>query len=183
MWYNNCSLTLKLKLKLIRILNLALHLLFTHTETETHIIMTSAFILDKFITILNTLESEIKAYTSEEDLWKLSGEIKNTPANLALHLCGNLRHFIGAVIGNDGYVRDRDAEFSRTDVTRDEIISEISQTKTAIQNALKDDINFDSSYPVRLLDKDWTTGGFLFYIYGHFNYHLGQINYHRRMKK
>jgi len=60
---------------------------------------------------LNKLEEEINLYSSEETIWKIDREIKNSGGNLCLHLCGNLQHFIGAILGKTGYIRNRDNEF------------------------------------------------------------------------
>ncbi|MEZ4823452.1 MAG: hypothetical protein R2942_14050 [Ignavibacteria bacterium] len=71
-----------------------------------------------YIDFLNALKNEISLYKNEENIWKLEGDISNTPGNLCLHLCGNLKHFYGAILGNTGYIRERDLEFSRKNVGR-----------------------------------------------------------------
>lgn len=132
---------------------------------------------------LKALKDELLAYKNEQDIWKLHGDIKNTPANLAIHLCGNLKHFIGAVIGNDGYERNRDYEFAAKDVSRDEIVKDIDSTIEMIAPILKkltpEDLNKE-------FESDWFGGGqsvgwVLARLGFHFGYHLGQINYHRRI--
>jgi hypothetical protein len=69
-----------------------------------------------FLRDLEKLKTEISSFKDESNLWKISGDIKNSAGNLCLHLCENLQHFIGAVLGNSGCVRNRDAEFSRKNV-------------------------------------------------------------------
>ena len=69
-----------------------------------------------FLRDLDKLKTEITSFKDEKKIWEISGDIKNSAGNLCLHLCGNLQHFIGAVLGNSGYVRNRDAEFSRKNV-------------------------------------------------------------------
>ena len=75
---------------------------------------------------LEKLAGELRAYKSEADIWKLSGYIKNSGGNLALHLCGNLRHYFGHIFGGTDYVRKRDDEFALRNVPREKILSEIS---------------------------------------------------------
>jgi hypothetical protein len=132
---------------------------------------------------LESLREEILAYRNEEDLWKLHGDIKNTPANLALHICGNLKHFLGATLGSTGYVRDRDNEFSVKDVPRDEIIMEIDSTIETITPILKnlsaEDLN--NTFPLDNFGEGRTIGGVITFLIFHLGYHLGQINYHRRI--
>ena len=60
---------------------------------------------------LSKLIGEIDLYKNETDLWKIKDGISNSGGNLTLHLIGNLNHFIGATLGNTGYVRERDKEF------------------------------------------------------------------------
>ena len=131
---------------------------------------------------LDKLATEISLYKNEEDLWKLSGDIKNTAGNLALHLVGNLQHFIGTIMGNTDYVRDRENEFSVRNVPREELFSEIKATKKVIDQVLP--TLTDEMLASATSDKipfDVTNEQFLLHPYGHVGYHLGQINYHRRL--
>ncbi len=82
---------------------------------------------------LDDLAKEISQYKNEENLWKLEGNINNTPGNLCLHICGNLNHFYGAVIGNTGYIRQRDMEFSKKNISRDELLKGVDETKSMIE--------------------------------------------------
>ncbi|HYJ90476.1 MAG TPA: DinB family protein [Pyrinomonadaceae bacterium] len=132
---------------------------------------------------LAKLRQEVESYPNEADLWKKSGDIPNSAGNLALHLTGNLKHFIGAVLGESGYVRDRPAEFASMGVSREQILADIDETlsilKTAI-NKLTDD-DFAKTYPIEVFGEPMSTGYFLVHLTTHFNYHLGQIDYHRRL--
>ena len=134
---------------------------------------------------LNRLKEEISLYVDESKIWAVKREIKNSAGNLALHLLGNLNHFIGAILGNSGYVRNRDAEFSDKNVPRDEIINNIDKTIGVIKSTLSkiSDEDLKKDYPVKVLKDKVTmrTEFFLIHLSGHLNYHLGQINYHRRL--
>jgi hypothetical protein len=144
-------------------------------------------IINSFVTIferdLIKLEQEIGLYDHEPDLWKVKGDIKNAPGNLAMHLCGNLQHYIGAVLGNSGYTRDRENEFSAKDIPKGSLIQEIRMTRNRVRETLTVlDLNvLDREYPAHVFDFPMTTSFFLIHLAGHLNYHLGQINYHRRM--
>ena len=132
---------------------------------------------------LELLKTEISSFKDEMNLWKISGDIKNSAGNLCLHLCGNLQHFIGAVLGNSEYVRNRDAEFSRKDVPIVELVAEIELTKNVVQRSFEklteDDLK--KSYPINAFGYEMTTEYLLTNMATHFTYHLGQINYHRRL--
>jgi uncharacterized damage-inducible protein DinB len=132
---------------------------------------------------LNKLRQEINAYTADDKLWIIAGDIKNPAGNLCLHLCGNLQHYIGAVLGQSGYVRNRDAEFSTHGLSKAALLKEIDATLNIVPKTLTD-LNpalLDQPYPEDVFGKPMTTGHFLIHLAGHLNYHLGQINYHRRL--
>ena len=132
---------------------------------------------------LNKLRDEIARYTDENDLWKISDGISNSAGNLCLHLTGNLNHFFGAVLGNNGYVRDRDAEFANKNASRGDMLAEIDATRNVVMSTLAEltEEDFAKPYPIEVFGQPMTTGYFLTHLTTHFNYHLGQINYHRRL--
>jgi uncharacterized damage-inducible protein DinB len=132
---------------------------------------------------IEKLKTEISSYKNEGNLWKISGDIKNSGGNLCLHLCGNLQHFIGAVLGSSGYERNRDAEFSRKDIPQKDLLMEIDETKNIVNKTLNslNEETLQQIYPVNKYGEEMTTGYFLLHLFGHLSYHLGQINYQRRM--
>jgi len=132
---------------------------------------------------LQQLSKEISAYKNESDIWLLNGKIANTAGNLCLHLCGNLLHFIGATLGDSGYERDREAEFATKDVPANELLQLIEKTKEEMARTLKglDEVGLQKEYPIQVLGKPTTTEYFLIHLTSHLGYHLGQINYHRRI--
>lgn len=132
---------------------------------------------------LNRLIKELEQYADESALWVVREEINNSAGNLALHLIGNLRFYIGATLGHTGYVRDRDGEFSKKDIPKNELIAELQVTKSEITEVfgkLKDS-DLIAIYPQEVFGKPMTLEYFLIHLNGHLNYHLGQINYHRRL--
>ena len=136
-----------------------------------------------FLKNLKHLNSEISSYKNEADLWKLAGGIANTPGNLCLHLCGNLQHYIGALIGKSGYKRNRDAEFSRKNVSRHDLLMEINTAEeviTSVFDSLKEE-DLEKPFPDSTFGENKTNEQAILQCEVHFTYHLGQINYHRRM--
>ncbi|PWN68739.1 DinB family protein [Chryseobacterium phosphatilyticum] len=132
---------------------------------------------------LNKLKTEIEAYQKEENLWKIDKSIANSAGNLSLHLVGNINHFIGAQLGNTGYVRNRDLEFSLKDIPRTELIEKIEATVAMIDSVLPQlsEENLKKEYPLVVFENKMTTDYFLIHLVAHLDYHLGQINYHRRL--
>ena len=144
--------------------------------------MNATTLISLFERDLNKLITEVELYKNEANLWIVENNITNSAGNLTLHLIGNLNTFIGKEIGKTTYIRDRDLEFSQKNVPRIELIRKINETKTMIKNALNHLTNEDllEDYPVLKFDETTTTEYLLVYLTLHLNYHLGQINYHRR---
>lgn len=132
---------------------------------------------------LNKLKEEINLYTDEEKVWEVKEGISNSGGNLCLHLCGNLQHFIGAQLGDSGYIRNRDAEFKLKNIARTKLIDEIDATLSVVNDTLEQvsKKDLDKVYPQQVFGEPMTTEYFLLHLAGHLNYHLGQINYHRRL--
>jgi hypothetical protein len=132
---------------------------------------------------LNQLKSEINLYSDEENLWLVRDEITNSAGNLTLHLIGNLNHFFGAVLAQNGFVRDRPNEFSDKNVSREDLCKRIDEAKEVVKTTLENlsDKDFAADYPEMFQAKTIKTDFFLIHLSTHLNYHLGQINYHRRL--
>lgn len=132
---------------------------------------------------LDKLQKEIEQYPSDDSVWVIKREIKNSAGTLVLHLCGNLQHYIGVGLGKSDYKRDRDTEFSARNVSRADLIKEISKTKEAVSKAFANaspDI-LETEYPLPVFDYPMTVQYFMIHLAAHFGYHLGQVNYHRRL--
>lgn len=132
---------------------------------------------------LKAVRREVEAYPDEQSVWKEAPGIANTAGTLVLHLCGNLRHFVGAVLGGHPYQRDRDAEFNRRDVPRADLLKELDAAIEAVDDALSrpEDARLSARYPMAIGGRLVTTSQFLVHLVAHLGYHLGQIDYHRRM--
>ncbi len=132
---------------------------------------------------LNKLKEELNAYADEAAIWRVQDGISNSAGNLTLHLIGNLNHFIGATLGNSGYVRDRDKEFSLKNVPRSEIIVSIDNTIAIVELTLEKvkEEDMDKQFPLPVGKEDNSTRFVLLNMLVHLGYHLGQINYHRRL--
>lgn len=132
---------------------------------------------------LNRLRSEIEQYKNEADIWKIGGQIKNSAGNLCLHLVGNLNTYIGKELGKTGYVRNRELEFSLKDVPRKELIEKIDGTIAMINQTFEwlNDKALEAEFPVLVFDQMTSTEYLLVHLTTHLTYHLGQVNYHRRL--
>ena len=136
-----------------------------------------------FVRDATTLRDELLAYPEEQQIWAMPPGTKNSAGTLALHLCGNLQHFVGALFGRTGYVRDRATEFSRRDLPRTELLAECHAALAAIEHgfAALNDETLAKPFPDQLGGVTLPTGLALLHMATHLAYHLGQIDYHRRV--
>ncbi|WP_296699196.1 DUF1572 family protein [Algoriphagus sp.] len=132
---------------------------------------------------IERLYKEIEAYSDEGVLWQTQNEINNSAGNLCLHLLGNLQAFVGHELGGFNYQRDREFEFAGKNVPKSKLLSDISNLKRIMISSLEgmDESLIMENYPKEIFGKPMSNEYFLIHLYGHFNYHLGQINYHRRL--
>ena len=131
---------------------------------------------------LALLAKEVSLYPSEESLWTEADGITNPGGTLVLHLCGNLRHYIGFHLGGIAYQRDRPAEFSLRLVPRAELLLLIDLARHAVSTlATLPAARLVETYPEEVLGGPMTVEFFLIHLYGHLRYHAGQVNYHRRL--
>jgi hypothetical protein len=128
------------------------------------------------------LREEIEGFKEDDNIWKVKPGVTNSAGNLALHLVGNLNHFIGAQLSSNGYIRQRDLEFSSRNITKDVLLAEIDKVITVVQLALKNisQEDLDKLYPLEVFGQK-STGFYIMQFYGHLTYHLGQINYLKRI--
>jgi len=132
---------------------------------------------------LERLRKEIEAYQQEEKIWHIEKGIANSAGNLCLHLVGNLNTYIGAELGMTGYVRQRELEFSLKDVSQKELLQKIDAIIIMVDKTLEalTDAQLQDKYPQLVYAEKTSTGFLLVSLIAHLSYHLGQINYHRRL--
>ena len=132
---------------------------------------------------LEKLKQELLQYRDETLIWKTVAGISNSAGNLCLHLVGNLNSYIGAELGQTGYIRNRELEFAQKDIPREEMIQKIEGTIEVVTQTL-DRLPAETlaqEYPLLVLKEKTSIGYFLTHLTVHLGYHLGQINYHRRI--
>lgn len=132
---------------------------------------------------LRALDREIAAYPDDESVWRAPPGITNSAGTLALHMAGNLRHFIGHALAGSNYIRDRDAEFSTRNLSRDELHAIVATAIEELDDAFEKitDDQLASEFPLPIFEQRFNAGGYLIHLAVHLSYHLGQIDYHRRL--
>ncbi len=130
--------------------------------------------------LLQQLKAEIDAFPNEESLWEIPPGVLNSAGTICYHLCGNLNHFIGKGMGNSGYVRDRPLEFSIRNVPKNDLLAWVDETSEMIAQTLPD-VDLSTDFPKEYWGMEMTRGAALLKLLKHLSWHLGQINYLRRM--
>ena len=132
---------------------------------------------------LQVLAKEVVA-TPDDVLWSTMDGVTNSVGTLSVHLCGNLRHFVGHLLGKDGYIRNRDLEFAGTPIPKQEVLLEIENTRAAVDQALlhlDPDILDDPMPSPPAHHEGRSVRFFLMQLTCHLSRHSGQVNYLRRV--
>jgi hypothetical protein len=129
---------------------------------------------------IRKLIDEINLFRDEENLWRTQGSVKNSVGNLAMHIIGGTNHLIGVKLAHTNYIRNRDQEFTRKDVSRKDLVGQLEALIPMISATLNR-VDLDAEYPIPFDDAKRTNGYVLMQLALHLNYHLGQVNYLRRI--
>lgn len=145
--------------------------------------MLQQYLAQQFESALLQLKNEINSYTHKENIWEVHGEIKNSGGTLVLHLLGNLNHFIGATLGNSGYVRNREAEFSERNISSSAMMKSTDELMYRVKEIVGNltEAQLFGEYPLKDGKPAKITVERLVQLLAHLHYHLGQLNYHRRL--
>lgn len=132
---------------------------------------------------LEGFRREIEAFPDDATVWQTLPGVANPAGSLALHACGNLKHFVGAVLGHSGFVRDRDGEFNRRGLSRAQLTRDIAETVEMVRATLGrlPAGALETPYPAAPNNLTLPTGLFLLHLAAHLAFHLGQAGYLRRI--
>jgi hypothetical protein len=145
--------------------------------------MSMSSIRNVLVRDLEAVREEVLAYPDEESLWQRVPGIGNSGGNLALHLAGNLQHFVGSVLGETGYLRDRDSEFDPAKRPRSFLLEELSAARLAVATTLDrlPETRCSEAFSIEFAGRRLSVDQFLVHLATHLAFHLGQIDYHRRI--
>ncbi len=131
---------------------------------------------------LRAFVRELALFPDEAALWSVVPGITNSAGNLALHVAGNLQHFVGRVLGGSDYLRDREREFSQRAGSREELQALLQQAEAMVEKVLPglDQQALASPFPAAPGGLPVTTGTWLQHLAVHLAFHLGQAGTLRR---
>ena len=132
---------------------------------------------------LTRLGQQIEAFPNDEALWQTLPGVTNAAGNLALHIEGNLREYVGRHLGKLPYTRNRALEFSLKGLSKHELSTRLAELRRSIPSVIEQlsPEQMETQYPEAVLEAAMSTQQFLIHLYGHLNWHLGQIDYLRRI--
>jgi hypothetical protein len=132
---------------------------------------------------LTRLAQELHAVPHDGVLWSKPAGVANSIGNLVLHLEGNLREYIGRQLGGVPYTRERDREFTDTGLTKDSLLARVEPLAILIPEIIArlSDADLKRLYPEEPFNSPISTAQYLVSLNNHLNYHLGQIDYLRRI--
>ena len=132
---------------------------------------------------IGKVAQQVRAFPNDDLLWKLLPGVTNSAGNLALHLEGNLREYIGRRMGGVAYTRERPLEFSTSGLTAAEVASRLEAVQQLVPPIVagRSDAALDEIFPEKIGGTEVTARQFLIHTHSHLNYHLGQIDYLRRI--
>lgn len=132
---------------------------------------------------LNKVTKQIQAFEEERQLWMVLPGVANSAGNLVLHLEGNLREYVGRQLGGIEYTRNRPREFENTPVPVSDLLKRMENVVAIVPSVIESltEPQLSAMYPENVLGSEMTIRFFLIHLHGHLNYHLGQIDYLRRV--
>lgn len=127
---------------------------------------------------LAQLKQELVSFPGDDLLWQVLPGLANSTGNLALHLEGNLREYIGRQLGGIPYQRERPLEFSLRDISLTELITRITEVEAMVPQVVEslDENRLSEQYPEVVLNTPMSVRQFLIHLHGHLMFHLAQIN-------
>jgi len=131
---------------------------------------------------LTRVIQQISAFPDEKTLWAVTPGMSNSAGNLALHLEGNLREYIGRQLGGIAFERRRALEFSTAGLPAGDLVERLSAVKEMAARVIEQmpDDAFETKFPEDVLGVPMTKRQLVIHLGGHLNYHLGQIDCLRR---
>ncbi len=134
-------------------------------------------------TIINDLEQTVSDLPADAINWQ-PGPDMSTLGILVWHTLGATRYLIGDVCLGESSDRDRNAEFTRTDLTASELHALLAQTRQYIPNALErltlDDLAVVKQFPGRP-NVERTVSWTLLHALEHANQHVGHAQITRQL--
>lgn len=139
---------------------------------------------DGFAAYFRTTQGKIRQLTeplSTEQLWVKPYPYGNSIGNLILHLTGNLNYYIGAQMGQTGYVRNRPLEFTDAGKPKEELLAAFDRAIASVVETLAKQTDSDWSAPYTATGtENKTRFSMVLNCLSHADHHVGQIIYLQR---
>lgn len=139
--------------------------------------MITTVLIDLYSREIERLKTEITAFEADELLWKQPDAQIPAAGNTCLFIAGTLQHFIGNMIGDSGYIRNKEAEMKARNLSRERLIEEVDNTKRVVVDTLEQVTKADLQkvFPTKEFEEDVTTEYYLIHLLKNLSFHIGQI--------
>src|SRR5438045_1304559 len=120
----------------------------------------------------------------ESELWKRPNENSNSVGNLILHLCGNVRQYAIASLGNVEDTRERGKEFSATEgYSKSELLQKLTQTLDEAKKIISNATDAELLRQRKVQGFTYSGIGIIVHVTEHYSYHAGQIIFWTKLLK
>lgn len=131
-----------------------------------------------------TVQSKIHVLTeplSTQHLWVKPYPYGNSIGNLILHLTGNLSYYIGAQMGETGYVRNRPVEFTDSGKDKAALLAAFDGAIEAVVTTIAQQTDADWAAPYTAIrTENKNRFAMVLNCLSHADHHVGQVIYLQR---
>ena len=122
---------------------------------------------------------ELLSEVPDEVLWQKPDVLPNSIGAIARHLTGNLNHYLGAGILQNGYKREREQEFHASPIARNALLTDLRSAIAVARSASAaiDEDHLAVPHTTPCGEEYESLAYHLTRIATHFSYHVGEANY------
>ncbi|HEY7307925.1 MAG TPA: DinB family protein [Gemmataceae bacterium] len=147
---------------------------------------TTALVRTALIEELEQLRDQVRTLAeplSEREFWTKPLDPGNSVGHLVLHLTGNLNYFVGAQLGGSGYVRDREREFTETQLpSKGDALQKLDDAVTMFRKVVSG-LSAEQLAAAHPETRFGVVMNALIHLLAHFALHRGQMSYIVRLVK
>jgi uncharacterized damage-inducible protein DinB len=145
--------------------------------------MITAVLIDLYSREIEKLKNEVLAFESDDLIWRTPDTQVISAGNQCLYIAGSLQHYIGNIIGDSGYIRNKEAEMKAKNISRERLLEEIENMRQVVVDTLEQvsKTELQKQFPTNEFEEPVSTEFFLIHLLRKLSYHLGQISLLRQL--
>jgi uncharacterized damage-inducible protein DinB len=145
--------------------------------------MITTVLIDLYSREIEKLKNEVLAFESDDLIWRTPDTQVISAGNQCLYIAGSLQHYIGNIIGDSGYIRNKEAEMKAKNISRERLLEEIENMRQVVVDTLEQvsKTELQKQFPTNEFEEPVSTEFFLIHLLRKLSYHLGQISLLRQL--